>query len=92
LGTVNSELQAKVLDRSHTNNEMKNLLAGTDIGMIFVNHQLHVQRFTPAVNQMINLIPSDEGGRWDISSPNLSGMTAWWRCAGSARHPGSPGD
>lgn len=61
LSTVNSELQAKVLDLSRANNDMKNLLAGTDIGMIFVDHQLHVQRFTPAVTRVINLIPSDEG-------------------------------
>ena len=61
LATVNSELQTKVGDLSQANNDMNNLLAGTGIGTIFVNHQLHIQRFTPAATQVINLILSDVG-------------------------------
>jgi len=61
LATVNAELQAKVVDLSRANNDMNNLLAGTDLGMIFVDHHLCVQRFTPAVTKVINLIPTDVG-------------------------------
>ena len=61
LATVNAELQAKVVDLSRANNDMNNLLAGTDLGMIFVDHHLCVQRFTPAVTSVINLIPTDVG-------------------------------
>ncbi len=61
LATVNTELQGKVADLSQINNDMNNLLAGTGVGTIFVNHQLHIQRFTPAVTQVINLISSDLG-------------------------------
>jgi two-component system CheB/CheR fusion protein len=61
LATVNAELQAKVLDLTRANNDMNNLLAGTEIGTIFVDHQLQILRFTPAVTQVINLIPSDVG-------------------------------
>jgi two-component system CheB/CheR fusion protein len=39
LGTVNTELQNKVADLSRSNNDMNNLLAGTGIGTIFVDHQ-----------------------------------------------------
>ncbi|MBF0298545.1 MAG: PAS domain-containing protein [Oligoflexia bacterium] len=61
LATVNTELQSKLSDLLRSNNDMNNLLAGTGIGTIFVDHQLYIQRFTPSVTQVINLIPSDVG-------------------------------
>ena len=61
LATVNAELQQKVADLSRANNDMNNLLAGTGIGTIFVDHQLRILRFTPAVTQVINLILTDIG-------------------------------
>ena len=61
LATVNAELQNKVADLSRANNDMNNLLAGTGIGTIFVDHHLRIQRFTPAVTQVINLILTDVG-------------------------------
>lgn len=73
LATVNSELQTKVIDLSRANNDMNNLLAGTDIGMIFVDHQLQIQRFTPAVTKVINLILSDVGRPLGHIVSNLSG-------------------
>lgn len=73
LATVNSELQTKVIDLSRANNDMNNLLAGTDIGMIFVDHKLSIQRFTPAVTQVINLILSDVGRPLGHIVTNLSG-------------------
>jgi len=61
LSTVNTELQTKVVDLSRANNDMNNLLAGTGIGTIFVDHALRILRFTPAASQIINLILSDVG-------------------------------
>lgn len=59
LATVNSELQTKVADLSTVNNDMNNLLAGTGIATLFVDHQLRILRFTPAATGIINLIPGD---------------------------------
>ncbi len=73
LATVNSELQTKVGDLSQANNDMNNLLAGTGIGTIFVDHQLHIQRFTPAATQVINLIISDVGRSVGHIVNNLKG-------------------
>jgi two-component system, chemotaxis family, CheB/CheR fusion protein len=61
LTTVNTELQIKVHDLSRANNDMNNLLAGTGIGTVFVDHQLCILRFTPAASAIINLIDSDVG-------------------------------
>jgi two-component system CheB/CheR fusion protein len=61
LATVNTELQTKVTDLSRANNDMNNLLAGTGIGTIFVDHSLRILRFTPAATLIINLILSDVG-------------------------------
>lgn len=75
LSTVNSELQAKVGDLSRANNDMNNLLAGTGIGTIFVDHELRILRFTPAASQIINLILSDEGRPVAHIVSNLVGYT-----------------
>jgi len=61
LATVNNELQTKVTDLSQANNDLNNLLAGTGIGTVFVDHGLHILRFTSTATRMINLIASDVG-------------------------------
>jgi len=61
LSTVNAELQNKVTDLSRVNNDMNNLLAGTGIATVFVDHRLSILRFTPTATKIINLIQSDIG-------------------------------
>jgi two-component system, chemotaxis family, CheB/CheR fusion protein len=73
LSTVNAELQDKVAELSRANNDMNNLLAGTGVGTVFVDHQLRISRFTPAVTQVINLITSDIGRPVEHMASNLVG-------------------
>jgi two-component system, chemotaxis family, CheB/CheR fusion protein len=73
LSTVNVELQSRVADLSQVNNDMNNLLAGTGVGTIFVNHTLQITRFTPTVTQLINLIPTDVGRPVGHIVSNLEG-------------------
>ena len=73
LSTVNAELQTKVLSLSQANNDMNNLLAGTGIGTVFVDHQLRIMRFTPAASGIINLILSDVGRPVGHLVSNLTG-------------------
>ncbi len=61
LVTVNAELQNKVADLSRVNNDMNNLLAGTGVATLFVDHHLHIVRFTPGTTELINLIDNDIG-------------------------------
>jgi two-component system CheB/CheR fusion protein len=73
LATVNTELQTKVADLTRANNDMNNLLAGTGIATVFVDHSLHILRFTPAATRIINLIQSDVGRPVGHLVSNLSG-------------------
>lgn len=73
LATVNAELQQKVHDLSQANNDMNNLLAGTGIGTIFVDHKLCIMRFTPTATRIINLIQSDVGRPVGHIVSNLEG-------------------
>ncbi len=61
LATVNAELQSKVADLTRVNNDMNNLLAGTGIATVFVDHSLRILRYTPETTKIINLILSDVG-------------------------------
>ena len=73
LATVNTELQAKVTDLSRANNDMNNLLAGTGIATLFVDHKMRILRFTPAASEIINVILSDIGRPIAHIVSNLAG-------------------
>jgi two-component system CheB/CheR fusion protein len=75
LATVNAELQTKVADLSQVNDDMSNLLAGTGIGTIFVDHQLRLLRFTPAATRIMNLLQGDVGRPLVHIVSNLVGYT-----------------
>ncbi|MFW6284221.1 MAG: CheR family methyltransferase, partial [Desulfosalsimonas sp.] len=73
LSTVNAELEDRVADLTRVNNDMNNLLAGTGIASVFVDHDLRIIRFTPAATRIINLIQSDIGRPVGHILSNLSG-------------------
>ncbi|MFC1509083.1 chemotaxis protein CheB [Candidatus Omnitrophota bacterium] len=61
LVTVNAELENKITELTITNNDMNNLLASTEIATIFLDNNLNIQRYTPSVTNIINIIQSDIG-------------------------------
>ena len=73
---MNAELQNKVFDLSRANNDMNNLLAGTGVGTLFVDMQLRITRFTPAITQVINLIQPDVGRPVGDIASNLVGYAS----------------
>ncbi len=73
LSTVNAELQNTVADLTRANDDMNNLLAGTGIASVFVDHELRIMRYTPAATRIINLIQTDIGRPVSHIVSNLEG-------------------
>ncbi len=61
LSTVNTQLQAKMEELERTTNDLSSLLSSTNIAVIFLDTSFHIRRFTPAVKDLLDLIPSDIG-------------------------------
>nr|MDJ0701842.1 PAS domain S-box protein [Leptolyngbyaceae cyanobacterium MO_188.B28] len=61
LHTVNGEYQSKIEELTELNNDIDNLLASTDIGVIFLDRELRVRRFTPAATRVFSVVHSDVG-------------------------------
>ena len=61
LYTVNAEHQLKIQELTQLNNDIDNLLRSTEIGVIFLDRELNIRKFTPAATQAINIKPSDVG-------------------------------
>lgn len=61
LYTVNAEYQSKIQELTELNNDIDNLLESTDIGVIFLDRELCVRKFTPAATQVFSLVQTDIG-------------------------------
>lgn len=59
--TVNAELEAKIIDLDKTQSDMSNLLSSIDIGVIFLDMDLRITRYTPAATRVANLMVRDIG-------------------------------
>src|SRR6185369_4819361 len=59
--TVNAELQGKVEELNKANSDMENLFASSGVATIFLDRQLKIKGFTPAVADIFNLIQTDIG-------------------------------
>ncbi|MCB9076397.1 MAG: PAS domain-containing protein [Anaerolineaceae bacterium] len=61
LYTVNAEHQRKIDELIQLNDDLQNLQKSTQIGVIFLDAQLRIRSFTPAVAQSFSLLPQDVG-------------------------------
>ena len=61
LETSREEIQSGNDALVRANTDLENLLASTQVATIFLDEQLNIQRFTPAVTDIYNLIPGDIG-------------------------------
>lgn len=71
LVTINAEYQYKIQELTELNNDMDNFLVSTKIGTIFLDTQLCIRRFTPAVTKEINLLDVDYGRPFSHISHNF---------------------
>lgn len=61
LQTVNNELQTKLEGISRAHSDIQNLIAATEVGMLFLDPQLRIKRFTPSIADLFHIEPGDEG-------------------------------
>ena len=61
INTVNAENIQKMDDLAELNADMNNLLESTEIGVIFLDEDLRIRKFTPAIQKHFSLLNSDVG-------------------------------
>jgi two-component system, chemotaxis family, CheB/CheR fusion protein len=61
LYTVNAEYQNKFTELSLLNNDLDNLLSGTGVATLFLDEELKVRRYTPAVTAICRITDADIG-------------------------------
>jgi two-component system CheB/CheR fusion protein len=71
LNTVNSELNSKMMELKDAYNAVNAVLNSTHIAIVFLDNELHVRRFTPEANQLLNLLDADVGRPIEHISHNL---------------------
>ncbi len=72
LTTVNAQLQAKMQELEATTNDLSSLLSSTSIAVLFLDTHFRIRRFTPAVKDLVELIPSDIGRPLSDLAPKFS--------------------
>jgi two-component system, chemotaxis family, CheB/CheR fusion protein len=61
LQTVNNDMKNKLEEISRAHQELENIMGATEIGTLFLDRELRIQRFTAGVNDVINIMPTDRG-------------------------------
>ncbi|MEJ7592773.1 MAG: PAS domain-containing protein [Planctomycetaceae bacterium] len=61
LSTVNDELNNRNTELNRLNNDLVNLFASIQTAIVLVGPDLHVRRFTPAAEKLLNLTSTDIG-------------------------------
>ena len=74
--TVNAEYQSKIQELTELGHDIDNLLKSTKIGVIFLDRQLKIRKFTPAASKIIALRHTDVERplaelSWKIDCPNF---------------------
>ncbi len=61
LKTVNEELKEKVEALSRANDDLKNLMAATEVATLFLDRDARIRRYTEPLVGIFNIMPADEG-------------------------------
>ncbi len=61
LQTVNNELNNKLDEISRAKSDLENLMAATKIATLFLDRELRIQRYTPGMEALINVMAADRG-------------------------------
>jgi len=61
LGMVNAQLDRKITELAGVSDDLRNLLKGNDVATIFLDIELRIKWFSPAVRALFDLIDTDIG-------------------------------
>jgi two-component system CheB/CheR fusion protein len=61
LQTVNNDMRNKLDELASAHEELDNLLGATEIGLLFLDRELRIQRFTTGMSALFNFMPGDRG-------------------------------
>lgn len=61
LYTVNAEFQQKNAELAEANDDLNNLIQSTDLALLFLDLHLNIRKYTPALKQILKLVPHDIG-------------------------------
>ena len=61
LYTVNGEYQKKIVELTELTDDMNHLFEHLDAGLLFLDSELNVRKFTPSVEEVFSLLPQDVG-------------------------------
>ncbi len=71
LTTLNEELHNRNAELATANSDLLNLFDNVSISVVMVGMDLHIRRFTPPAQKLLNLLPSDIGRRLSDLRTNL---------------------
>ncbi|WP_162342962.1 CheR family methyltransferase [Cyclobacterium salsum] len=61
LYTVNAEYEQKNQELSQSNDDLNNLIRSTELAILFLDANLNIRKFTPAIKKILDLVPHDIG-------------------------------
>ncbi|MGB5064666.1 MAG: chemotaxis protein CheB [Candidatus Competibacter sp.] len=71
LHTVNAEHQSKIIELTELTNDLDNLMASTRIATLFLDENLAIRRFTPAIRRIFKILEGDIGRPVNHLSHNI---------------------
>src|SRR5262249_3655007 len=71
LYTVNVEHQRRTTQLAELTDDLDNLLHSIDIGVLFLDEELCIRRFTAQASHVFRLLPQDIGRRFDSFAPTI---------------------
>jgi two-component system, chemotaxis family, CheB/CheR fusion protein len=75
LYTVNAELQRKISELRELNADMQHFLESTDVGIMFLDRNLCIRKYTPRIASIFHIQPQDTGRSIRHFSHNLNRPT-----------------
>ncbi len=90
LYTVNAEFEDKNRELNRLNRDHANLLNSLESGIVYVDGQLNIRKFNPAVGKIFKLQPQDVGRPIDHIAYHLANQAQMLRDVRSVLETGSP--